>query len=272
MSDGGVAYFYVDEAGDLTLFGRRGKNLVGTEGVSKCFVVGMAHVANPRGFQDRLNRLRQDLLADPYLAQVPSMQPEARRTARFFHAKDDCAEVRQQVFRLLADWDIKVQAGVRRKWDLAKEARSARNAGRAWRGDSVYDHMVTTLFKGSLHKADRNEVTFARRGKSAREQALTKAIQHARSNFERDTGIPSDKATRIISTVPSESCGLQAIDYFLWALQRLYERGEARYFDYLAPHYRVIMDFDDKRSGKDYGTWYNDQNPLTKEKMMPVAG
>ncbi len=43
-------YFFVDETGDLTLLGRRGKNLVGTEGVSKCFMVGVAQIANPEIF------------------------------------------------------------------------------------------------------------------------------------------------------------------------------------------------------------------------------
>ena len=60
--------------------------------------------------------------------------------------------------------------------------------------------------------------------------------------------------------------------YFLWAIQRFYERDEARYFNYLAPHFRLIMDFDDKRSGKAYGTWYSDQNPLTSTKKMSVKG
>jgi len=32
------------------------------------------------------------------------------------------------------------------------------------------------------------------------------------------------------------------------------------------------MDFDDKRSGKKYGTWYSDQNPLTDAKKMSVRG
>jgi hypothetical protein len=72
--------------------------------------------------------------------------------------------------------------------------------------------------------------------------------------------------------VPSVSCGLQAIDYFLWALQRFYERDEARHFNFLAGHYRLIMDFDDHRNGKDYGTWYSDQNPLTAYKKMSVMG
>ncbi len=61
------------------------------------------------------------------------------------------------------------------------------------------------------------------------------------------------------------------IDYYLWALQRMYERGEARFFELLRPAYRLIMDLDDDRH-KPYGEWYSDQNPLTLEKIMPVAG
>lgn len=78
MTQDNVAYYYVDEAGDLTLFDRLGKCLVGTEGVSHCFMVGMAHIANPEGFRDELNGLRAEALADPYLREVPSMHPERK--------------------------------------------------------------------------------------------------------------------------------------------------------------------------------------------------
>ncbi|MGH9421525.1 MAG: DUF3800 domain-containing protein, partial [Thermoanaerobaculia bacterium] len=64
--------------------------------------------------------------------------------------------------------------------------------------------------------------------------------------------------------------GLQAIDYFLWALQRFYERREDRYFAPLAAHYRVVMDLDDTRR-KAYGEWYTDSNPLSMEKLKPVT-
>lgn len=56
------------------------------------------------------------------------------------------------------------------------------------------------------------------------------------------------------------------LDYYLWALQRLYEQGESRFFELLAQDYRLIMDLDDKRY-KPYGTWYSDSNPLTVEKL-----
>ena len=266
---GQTANFFVDEAGDLTLFGRRGKSLLGTEGVSKCFMVGMAHVFDVAALRAELGALHRDLLHDDYLKDIPSMRPQAGKTAKFFHAKDDCPEVRREVFKLLSRHDIKVQVGIRRKDRLIQEARAAYEH---WNPNRVYDNLVKTLFKRSLHKADLNVITFARRGKSAREEALRQAIRKAQDNFERDVGVVARRHTKVIPSVPSESHGLQAVDYFLWALQRLYERGEDRYFNFLAPKFRLIMDFDDKRSGKPYGAWYSDGNPLTREKMMPVGG
>ncbi len=91
-----TAHFFVDEAGDLTLFGRRGKSLVGTEGVSKCFMVGMAQVLDLAAFQADLANLHRELLKDPYLVDVPSMSAAAGKTVKCFHAKDDCPEVRRR--------------------------------------------------------------------------------------------------------------------------------------------------------------------------------
>jgi hypothetical protein len=267
-----TAHFLVDEAGDLTLFGRRGTSLLGTEGVSWCFMVGVAQVADPSGLEEELDALRRDLLADDYLKALPSMQLDARKTAICFHAKNDCPEVRREVFRLLARHDIKVQVGIRRKRALMEDARKRRAKAKAWNANVVYDAIVTTLFKRSLHKADDNVIVFARRGKPSRERALSEAIHRAQANFERDTGTPSDRPTLTIPSVPSEYAGLQAVDYILWALQRLFERGEGRYFEFLRQHYRLVMDFDDKRTGKRYGRWYNDSDPLSQEKMMPVTG
>jgi hypothetical protein len=99
-----------------------------------------------------------------------------------------------------------------------EEARQKKSTASPWNPNTVYDAIVTTLFKRTLHKADSNVIVFARRGKSSRERALSEAIQRAQSNFERDTGKPSDRPTQVIPSTPSESAGLQAIDYFLWAL------------------------------------------------------
>lgn len=68
---------------------------------------------------------------------------------------------------------------------------------------------------------------------------------------------------------------LQASDYVLWALQRLYERREDRYFDYIAPLCSLIHDVDDIREnkkGKKYGVYYSQKNPLSLDKLPPLAG
>jgi len=83
-----VNHYYVDEAGDLTLFDKKGKIIIGNEGVSKCFIVGFAYLPDPDSAEEQLNILRKGLLQDPYFKGVPSMQPERKKTTISFHAKD----------------------------------------------------------------------------------------------------------------------------------------------------------------------------------------
>ena len=267
-----VRQFYVDEAGDLTLFDKRGRIIVGREGVSRVFVVGVAHLPEQATVRRNLAELRARLLADAYFRGVPSMHPEAGKTAMCFHAKDDLAEVRREVFKLLPAFGAKVLVAVRRKADLAREAQSRYQAtGRKLSENDIYDDLVKRLFKNLLHKADENRIVFARRGKSERQAALENAIGKAKRNFEAQWDIPSDRPTRIRSAYPSEEPGLQVVDYYLWALQRFYERGEDRFFNLLAEQFRLIMDLDDTRR-EAYGEWYKDRNPLSLKKIKPVAG
>ena len=101
-----TCHYFVDEAGDGTLFNKRKQVVVGREGCSGYFALGALEVADPKTLHDALVALRTDLRADPYLAKVPSMQPERRKTAEAFHAKDDCAEVRREVYRLLLQHEM----------------------------------------------------------------------------------------------------------------------------------------------------------------------
>ena len=102
-----VYRYFVDEAGDPTLFGARGRILVGTEGCSKFFMLGVAHIAEPERIAESLNQLRADLLQDSYFRGVPSFDPAQKKTALCFHAKDDLPEVRREVFRLLSGFEIR---------------------------------------------------------------------------------------------------------------------------------------------------------------------
>ena len=74
----------------------------------------------------------------------------------------------------------------------------------------------------------------------------------------------------VSAAFPHQFAGLQIADYYLWTLQRLFERGEERFFSLLAPNYRLIMDLDDRRNMPE-GEWYSAGNPLTLQKIMPVT-
>ena len=99
MSPSLTRHYFVDEGGDGTLFSRKGKILVGTEGCSRFFILGLLDVSDPIVLEDRLDQLRGQLMNDSYFKSVPSMQPVNRKTALAFHAKDDLPEVRRDVFR-----------------------------------------------------------------------------------------------------------------------------------------------------------------------------
>lgn len=259
-------YYFVDEAGDPVLFNRKKKIVVGTEGCSKFFILGLLDIVDPEQFGNDLSELRAQLLADPYLAKIPSMQPERKKTASAFHAKDDVAEVRREVFKLLMSHQMRFFAVVRDKHQVVAyvRQRNERSVRYRYNPNELYDSLVSRLFKDRLHKDDGYHIRFARRGASDRTAALSRALEKARRNFAKKWGITSDAPIRVAATSPKNCAGLQAVDYFLWALQRFYERGEDRYLEYVWPSVSLVHDVDDTRTAK-YGIYYTQRNPLTKE-------
>ena len=264
---GRTRHYYVDEAGDGTLFSRRGRLLVDTEGCSRYFILGYVDIADPEAVSAELDELRRALLADPYFRNVPSMQPKARKTALAFHAKDDVPEVRREVFDLLLRHDLHFCAEVKDKMQvlLYVQQRSGTDPAYRYEPNELYDYLVRRLFKNALHKADVYDIYFARRGKSDRTAALLAALEHARERFKEQWGIASRAPINIRPCRPPQCAGLQVVDYLLWALQRFYERGEERYIEYLWSKYSLVHDIDNVRDNL-YGVNYSKKKPLIAAK------
>lgn len=89
-------------------------------------------------------------------------------------------------------------------------------------------------------------------------------MQHKQNNLQRRT--ITNVPLNISAAIPKEHAGLQAVDYFLWALQRLYERGENRYLVYLWEAFGLVHDIDDTRKTK-HGVYYTQNKPLTAETL-----
>lgn len=260
----GTRFYYVDEAGDATLFDRRGRDLVGTAGCSRYFILGKLDVLNPVSLASDLVELRERLLSDPYFRGVPSMQVEQRKTAIALHAKDDLPEVRREVFQVLLRHDVFFYAVVRDKSVIHQKVRdeNQRNPRYRYHPNQLYDRCVSALFQVRLHKDAGYSIYFARRGGSDRTEALERALQAARDDFRKRGGVASSAPIEIIPCHSADVACLQAADYFHWALQRLFERNEGRFLELLWPKVMSIVDTDDTRESPD-GLVYSQSNPLT---------
>jgi len=259
-----IRHYFVDEGGDGTLFSNSGKVIIGTEGCSRFFILGLLDVTDPVHLQQKFDDLRTRLLNDPYFKDVPSMQPHARKTAVAFHAKDDLPEVRREVLMILRRMDgLRYFAVVTDKWRVLDYVRqqNVRNPTYRYHPNELYDYLTRRLFKNLLHKDAGYEIVFAKRGTSDRTLALQTAIEAARERFAKQWGISADAPIHVLSSTPVEHAGLQAVDYFTWALQRLYEKGEERYLNYLWHAVHLVQDIDDKRVAG-YGVYYTQKKPL----------
>ena len=188
-----VLYYFVDEAGDPKLFGRRNEVVVGNEGVSKFFILGKLDIVDRVALHVDLEALRADLLAEPYFKDVPSLQPERKKTALAFHANNDLPEVRREVYKVLLkpEHRLKFSAVVRDKMELVAYVtqQNERDETYRYQENDVYDSLVTELFRTFQPVVDVVDICYAKRGKKPRSQAFQAAITKAESVFEKQYGM-----------------------------------------------------------------------------------
>jgi len=259
-------HYFVDEAGDPNLFNHRKKITVGVKGCSTYFMLGLLEVTDPERLGAELGALRQQIVNDPYFKSVPSVQPNRRKTAQAFHAKDDLPEIRRDVYALLLHHDLRFFAVVRDKRRIVQRVREHNLKQPLYRyhPNQLYDRSVSRLFKDRLHKEGAFRIVFARRGTSDRTIAFKQALENARQNFRRTWGIEGNAPIEVVASQPSIEPCLQAADYFLWALQRLFEKNESRYLDFIWPKVSLIHDIDDV-ANHEYGEYYTQRNPLNRD-------
>ena len=260
-----IRHYFVDEGGDSTLFSRTGKALVGTEGCSRFFILGLLDVPNPSALKDRFDELRARLMNDSYFKNVPSMQPDERKTALAFHAKGDLPEVRRDVFQILRDTEgLRFFAVVADKLSVLEyvRQRNKREPAYHYHPNELYDYLTGLLFKERLRQHSRYNIIFSKRGKSNRLDALRKLVETASESLTQELDSSNNPVPYVSAATPKEHAGLQAVDYFVWALQRLYERDEERYLLYLWDSFRLVHDIDDMREAS-YGVYYTQKKPLT---------
>jgi hypothetical protein len=132
----------------------------------------------------------------------------------------------------------------------------------------LYEYLVSKLFENRLHKYRSIDIYFASMGNTVREHTMRRAIQAAMDSFAIKWGRENENTIRVFVQEASEHPMLQVVDYALWTVNRIYERGDFRYYNYLLERISLVQDIFDR--AKYPKTYYTPKDPLDSKKISPA--
>ncbi|WP_152269909.1 DUF3800 domain-containing protein [Agriterribacter humi] len=273
---------FLDEAGDTAFYGKGKTSIIGVDGVSKSFIIGMAKFRQPlTEIRNTIHTLQNEVATNPYF-DVVSVRKKKASKGYFFHATDDLPEVRKLFMDFIKSLDCSFEAVVGRK---SIERYETVHKGKE---QYFYADLLSHLLKNKLNKTGGEKLILhvAERGKSTKNQNLELALEKAKErlansiNFksikEDQDGTSYDPINRkdIISNIvfnvtqQIQEPLLNVSDYFCWAVQNVFEKGELRYYNYLKEKISVVIDLYDSEKIAGWKNYYGPKNPLTAENKI----
>ena len=247
-------YYFVDEAGDPCFYDKYGNYIVGKDGCSKILMLGFIETADPGHIRSKLEDTRNSIKNNNYLRNIPSVQ----KSVKYFHASEDCPEVRQEVYKCIKALDFKSQFVIARKIENVFKKHGCNE-------NKFYDSLISHLFKNVLHRAENNFIYFSKRGSRNRQEPLEQAIENAKNKFEKRFGIKIRSNVTIRTQIPTGEPCLQVIDYMSWAIHRVFVKKEMRYYDFIKDKVGFIWDIYDR--DKYPKNFYSKSNELDVKKI-----
>jgi hypothetical protein len=259
-----VDHRFLDEAGDTTFYGTGRKLILGQEGVSLSFTIGMLKVAEPLAdLRAAVVAQQSAITGDAYVNRIPSVAKKIARGGFHFHAKDDPAEVRAVFFKFIATRQVTFEAVVARKIpDLFRRKHHERES-------EFYADLLSHLIKNKLKPSGRLVLTIAHRANSTSNANLQLALEKAESRSLHQLS-PADRHRRVVFNVQGhrQEPLLSIADYFCWTVQRVFERGDTRYYDFLGERIRLVVDLYDQAGYTGSRNYYRDQHRLTAQNKL----
>jgi len=274
---------FLDEAGDTAFYGKGKTSILGSAGVSNCFILGMVKFKQPLpDIRAAVSELQNKIAADPYF-DVVSVRKKKQATGYYFHATDDLPEVRKIFFDYIKTIDCSFEAVVGRK---TVERYETKHKGKE---QYFYADLLSHLLKNKLHKEDRMVLHIAERGKSTKNQNLELALEKSKERLAVSTNRKNlqeredwwnieyvsrkDIKTNVVFNVtqPLQEPLLNIADYFCWAVQNVFEKGETRFYNFLQDKISLVVDLYDAEKYENWKNYYGPKNPLTAEnKISPL--
>jgi hypothetical protein len=259
MSSRETFHRFLDETGDTTFYGKGRKLIIGQEGVSLCFGLGVVRIDRPlEEVRREVRALQTQVEADPLLNTIPSVQRRIASGGFFFHACKDSPDVRSIVLHYIRDLPCEAEVVMARKIPALFEKQ---HHGLE---EEFYTDLLAHLVKNRLKRDGTLVLNVAERGSSTREKVLTKALRLATERAAKKWGHENVKARSVFNVQnPRTEPLLTVSDYLCWAVQRVFEKGEVRHYNYLAEKIRLVVDLYDRDKYEGFRNYYDKKNPLT---------
>ncbi len=271
---------FLDEAGDTTFYGKGKTSILGEPGVSNSFIIGMVKFKQSlKEVRAAVTDLQNKVAADPYF-DVVSIRKKKATSGYYFHATDDLPEVRKMFFDFISTVDCSFEAVVGRK---TIERYETKHKGKE---QYFYADLLSHLLKNKLQKDRRLVLHIAERGKSTKNNNLELALEKAKQRLAASTNLKNIQKTEdwwnlehlsrkdieadvvFNVTQPLQEPLLNVADYFCWAVQNVFEKGEVRFYNFLKEKISVVVDLYDAEKYTDWKNYYNPKNPLTAENKI----
>ena len=263
-----ISHRFLDEAGDTTFFGKGRIPIIGQRGVSLSFSIGMVKFSEDlASLRARVRELQKQIAEDRYLNVIPSVAKKIQNRGFFFHATDDPPEVREIFFKFIDQLDCSIEVMVGRKIpQLFITKHNGKDA-------EFYADLLSHLLKNKLRMNGELVLKIASRANTTMnsnlEAALSKAVERHSKKYD-----PSQISSKVVFDVQNHHTEplLNVADYLCWAVQRVFEKGETRYYDFLGEKFSLVVDLYDSASYEGSKNYYSKRNPLTPvQKLSPPS-
>jgi hypothetical protein len=216
----------------------------------------MVHFAAPiPEVRRQIEALCRAVETDDYLNRIPSVVKRMRTGGFFFHAKDDCPEVRERLFKWIRTTDCSLEMAVGRKIPALF------NRQHHGQDSEFYAELLSPLLINKLKPGQRHVINSAERGKTTRNHVLQLATTMARERFARQQDGAESKAEVAFNVQNPRSEPLLCVpDYLAWTVQRVFERGETRHDDFMRQRIALVIDLYPGDKAGDFGNYYTPKN------------
>ena len=242
---------YLAHTGDTAFYGKGKKIILGQKGVSNCFGIGIVEFNKPeKNIRLEIEKLQRQITHDKYLNSIKSVKKRIDEGQFYFHACDDPPEIRMLFYKFIKKLDLDFKFVISHK--VLKIFRNIYIKNEI----NFYADLLSQLFSSDFDRDINIILNFSNRGNSQDTSSIKMGLSYAKRLFEyyhKDFEVKTKYCLNIVNN--KQEPLLSVVDYLCWAMSRVYEKGDKRYYDYLKKYKpSLIIEMYDKNN--DYKNKY----------------